>query len=250
MVARLRSGSEATDGAHRAIEVTRWLADQGVGVTEPADVEQPQVVGPYVVTFWNFYEQGDRRPPAAVELGRILRLLHATPPPPMTLPTFAPLRGFDRLVTESTVLTKSERDWLHDRRLTLLDQCEHLDWVLEHGHIHGDAYPGNLLWRGDVVVLGDWDDTAIGPRELDLANTYQGARFGRTRVELDSFAAAYGTDLSGWPGLDVLIAIRDLHTLGTFIRRATAGSDAAGLELSHRVQTLRADDRTAAWTAT
>ncbi len=31
--------------------------------------------------------------------------------------------------------------------------------------VHGDAYSGNTLWAGDSVLLGDWDETSIAPRE-------------------------------------------------------------------------------------
>ncbi|MEV4927880.1 phosphotransferase family protein [Streptomyces roseoverticillatus] len=58
--------------------------------------------------------------------------------------------------------------------------------------MHGDAYPGNTLWDGESVRLGDWDEAATGPRELDLANTHQGARFGRTPAAIDAFTSAYG----------------------------------------------------------
>ena len=116
--------------------------------------------------------------------------------------------------------------------------------------IHGDAYPGNMLWDGDQVILGDWDETATSPRELDLVNIYlQGKRFGRPEAELEEFAAAYGYDVTAWPGFGVLLDMRSLHTLGSFIRRAAAGNRSARAELAHRVRTLKAGDTEAAWHA-
>lgn len=53
-----------------------------------------------------------------------------------------------------------------------------LDFPLGYGWIHGDAYPGNTLWDSDEALLADWDEVGTGPRELDLVNTHQGARFG------------------------------------------------------------------------
>ncbi|MDO5502075.1 MAG: phosphotransferase [Actinomycetia bacterium] len=36
--------------------------------------------------------------------------------------------------------------------------------------VHGDFWPGNVLWRqGELVGLIDWEDAAIGDPELDLA---------------------------------------------------------------------------------
>lgn len=36
--------------------------------------------------------------------------------------------------------------------------------------LHGDYWPGNLLWRGEqIVALVDWEDAAIGDPFSDLA---------------------------------------------------------------------------------
>lgn len=60
----------------------------------------------------------------------------------------------------------------------LIAAFEELDYALAPGLVHGDAYLGNCLWDGDHALLGDRDEAAIGPREVDLAN-YQGRRFGK-----------------------------------------------------------------------
>lgn len=134
-----------------------------------------------------------------------------------------------------------------DRTDDLLKAYDALDFPLGHGHIHGDAYPGNLLWDGPQALLGDWDETSIGPRELDVANTYQGVRFGRTEQQLHEFAEAYGYDLTQWPGLTVLRSIRDLHTLGAYLCRGDQSDPAAREQVIHRVQTLRRGDLAARW---
>jgi hypothetical protein len=105
------------------------------------------------------------------------------------------------------------------------------------------------LWDGSTPRLGDWDEAAVGPREIDLANTFQGVRFGRTNAELDDFSLRYGYDIRQWPGLPVLCRIRDLHTLGSFIRRADRGDKAAAKQLSYRIETLRDEDDGAQWGA-
>ncbi|MGW7488995.1 phosphotransferase family protein [Streptomyces sp. NPDC054786] len=78
----------------------------------------------------------------------------------------------------------------------LLDAYAHLDFPLGQGLVHGDAYPGKTLRDGSAATLGDWDEAAIGPRETDLANTFQGVRFGRTPAQLRAFSDAYGYDLA------------------------------------------------------
>ena len=37
--------------------------------------------------------------------------------------------------------------------------------------VHGDYWPGNILWRdGRIVAVVDWEDAAVGEPLADLAN--------------------------------------------------------------------------------
>ncbi|MFD5629976.1 aminoglycoside phosphotransferase family protein [Streptomyces sp. NPDC127072] len=232
-----------------AVSLTRWLVANDFPATEPVDVPQPVAYGPYVVTFWRHYPQPEHRAPSAGHLGDLLRALHNLPSPPLALPKYRPLTSFKNSVEHSTYLAPNQREWLTARRKELLDAYGKLDFPLGHGHIHGDAYPGNTLWDIQGVRLGDWDEAAFGPREIDLANTFQGIRFGRTTGELDDFSERYGHDIRQWSGLSTLCEIRDLHTLGSFIRRADQGDTAAAQQLSYRIETLRNMDSQAQWCA-
>ncbi|MER6558537.1 phosphotransferase [Streptomyces sp. NPDC001027] len=232
-----------------AVSLTRWLVANGFPATEPSDISQPITNGPYVITFWKHYLQSGEGAPPAGPLGDLLRALHDLPPPPIDLPDYRPLASFNATLKASTFLTDDLRDWLTTRMTELLDSYEQLDFPLGHGHLHGDAYPGNTLRDGTAVRLGDWDEAARGPREIDLANTFQGVRFGRAEKELKDFTDRYGYDIREWPGLPVLCRIRDLHTLGSYIRRADRGDQAAAAELSHRIATLQEGADRARWTA-
>ena len=232
-----------------AVCLARWLVESDFPATEPADIPQPVAYDSYVVTFWRHYPQPEGGVPSAGWLGGLLRALHSLPPPPTPLPEYQPLTSFKTAVESSTCLDAAQRKWLTARREELLDAYGGLDFPLGHGHIHGDAYPGNTLWGPRGVILGDWDEAAFGPREIDLANTFQGVRFGRTTAELDEFSLRYGYDIRQWHGLPVLCAIRDLHTLGSFIRRADRGDAAAEQQLSSRIETLRNLDDHARWGA-
>jgi hypothetical protein len=247
-VAKIAHCQHDAAAAQRAVDITRWLRTHQFPAIEPLDVAQPVTLDEHTVTFWRFYPQHDRTPPPPSALGRLLRQFHALPTPPVALPTYTPLAGLDGLITENSTLHDVERRWLLDQRERLLEDYEHLDSPLGTGHIHGDAYPGNTLWDDDAVLLGDWDEVATGPRELDLANTIQGTRFGRTPGELDGFARAYGHDPRDWNGLRTLVTLRDLHTLGSYLRRAPLDPNAAA-ELHHRVTTLRTHDDRAHWNA-
>ncbi|MEU9987846.1 phosphotransferase [Streptomyces sp. NPDC048045] len=232
-----------------AVSLTRWLVANDFPATEPVNVPQPVTHQPYVVTFWRHYPQPEHGAPPAGQLGALLRALHALPPPPVPLPQYQPLASLKNTVDSSTYLDPDLRGWLTKRREELLDAYERLDFPLGYGHVHGDAYPGNTLWAHRDVRLGDWDEATIGPREVDLANTFQGVRFGRTTEELDEFSHQYGYDIRQWPGLRVLCEIRDLHTLGSFIRRADYGDSGAAEQLSFRIKTLRSRDGQARWNA-
>ncbi|MFE7318540.1 aminoglycoside phosphotransferase family protein [Streptomyces sp. NPDC057555] len=231
----------------RAVALTRWLADQGLEVTEPLDVPQPLDVHGYVISAWRHYPQPDGPPPGPEHLGQLLRRLHQLPDPPIELPSYRPHTALRRVVESSATLERSDREWILGRSADLLDAYAQLEFPLGQGLVHGDAYPGNTLWHGTAARLGDWDEAAIGPREVDLANTFQGVRFGRTATQLRAFSDAYGYDLSDWSALSVLTELRDLHTLGSFIRRASMGDHDAAAQLAFRLDTLRYGDRTKSW---
>ncbi|WP_340682558.1 phosphotransferase [Amycolatopsis coloradensis] len=235
--------------AERAIHLTRWLRAHDFPCTQPVEVSQPIDAGAFVVTFWKHYDQTQRGLPSARHLGALLRQLHDLPAPPIDLPAAAPLQHFADLVTSSATLPDDDRTWLVAERHRLLAEYAELDFPLGTGMLHGDAYPGNTLWDGNTALLGDWDEPAFGPRELDLAPTLQGGiRFGRSTAELDAFTTAYGYDPRDWSGLPILTGLRDLHTLGSFIRRAQHGDATAVKELDIRITSLRRRDNSS-WRA-
>ncbi|MEU3963207.1 phosphotransferase [Streptomyces buecherae] len=246
IVARVRPLHQARETI-RTWSLLNWLHGHGYPAAQPLG-EPVQDPAGYVVTFWVHYPQPPF-PPSASALGALLRELHSLPQPPVTLPEYQPLAHLTDTLARNTALTSSQRTWL----ASAVEEAVHAyrslgPSPLGHGFIHGDAYPGNTLWDDGLVRLGDWDEAATGPRELDLANTLQGAhRFGRSEQEINAFLHAYGHDPRSWPGLSVLIRMRDLHTLGSFIRRADQGDIPASRELDHRLQTLRAGHRTARW---
>ncbi|WP_369251068.1 phosphotransferase [Streptomyces sp. R41] len=246
MVVRVSPASQQ-QRLETAVSLTRWLVANDFPATEPVSVLQPVAYEPYVVTFWRHYPQPEGGAPPAGRLGALLRALHLLPSPPLSLPQYQPLASLKDIVESSTYLEPDQRAWLTARREELLDAYGLLDFPLGQGHIHGDAYPGNTLWAQQDVRLGDWDEAALGPREIDLANTFQGVRFGRSAEELDEFSHQYGYDIRQWPGLRVLCEIRDFHTLGSYIRRADRGDGAAAQQLSHRIETLRYRDDQAQW---
>lgn len=235
-----------TQAAARSVAITRWLHERAVPVTEPLTDRLFEGDG-WTATVWRYYSQPTDRHPTPADLGGLLSTLHQAGTPAIELPEFTPLRSLRTTLNRTSTLPDHIVEGLHGRIDALLDSYSDLHFTLGRGLIHGDAWLGNVLFDGHRPLLGDWDECAKGPRELDLANLWQGQRFGRTRAELDAFWAAYGHDLSEWDGLDVLVRIRDLHTLGSYVRAADRGDEGARAQLLHRLSTL--DDRSAVWTS-
>ena len=98
------------------------------------------------------------------------------------------------------------------------------------------------------AILGDWDHVATGPREWDLIQIhYMHRRFGRAdEDDIEAFTAAYGWDIRGWPGLDTLVAIREITGLSPYIRTAQT-KPFSSQQLAYRLRTLQADDTSARW---
>jgi aminoglycoside phosphotransferase (APT) family kinase protein len=139
--------------------------------------------------------------------------------------------------------------WLREQITSLRRQWSALDFPRPAGLIHGDAHIGNLMRAASgQAVLGDWDHVATGPREWDLAQIhYMDRRFGRAGENgIDAFAAAYGWDIRTWPGLDTLIAIREITGLSPYIRAARDRPDYRQ-QLAYRLRTLQSGDTQARW---
>lgn len=250
VVVRLSRAESAPAEARRAVEVCRWLAGHDFPAPLPLAVVQPVPVEGHVATFWQYYPQSSPELPTLRDLGALLRRLHDLPAPPVELPEYRPLDALRGTVSASSCLSPSDKSFLLDEYERLLAAYAELDSPLGAGHIHGDAYFGNLLADGTRILLSDWDETSIGPRELDLANTYHYChRFGQPTSQLETFADAYGYDLADWSGLATLRAMRAVHSLGAYILRADHDDPAAGHELHYRIGTLRRGEIDAVWTS-
>jgi aminoglycoside phosphotransferase (APT) family kinase protein len=172
------------------------------------------------------------------------------PLPPFPLPRTRPLGSTPRQAAGSPVLSEGEREWLLRRCDDLMAAYRGLPWVLRPGIVHGDAHTNNLLphpRHGWALI--DWDSVSAGPPEYDFMPIYnRPRRFGYPQREWRDFTAAYGIDLSAWPGLATLAQIREIRSLAAFIRNAPT-SEAARHELSNRLSSLMDDDPFRGWHA-
>jgi MFS family permease len=86
------------------------------------------------------------------------------------VPTAAPpSRALDiDQARQHPVLPETDRAWLTERARALVDAFAATDFPLGTGLVHADAHGENLVRHNAGWVLIDWDQTCLGPRELDL----------------------------------------------------------------------------------
>lgn len=239
------------DRAITVMGVTRWLATQpGPIALPPMPGEQPVLAAGAVATFWPY------RPtvPSATlaDLAAPLRRLHALPDPPVRVPRYRPLHRLHEALAldgqrRHPALTHNERAWLTERADELVDRFITTHFPLGDGLVHADVHTENLLRIDGEWVLIDWDQTCIGPRELDLL-TGLPDHFHEPSAGRMQFLSAYGYDILDWPDWTLLRDITELHSLAAYIRLA-ASKPAAATELRHRLRSLRTGDTSARWHA-
>jgi hypothetical protein len=248
IVARLRYAPAPSPWIDRllvSVRLTAWLNTLGFPAVRPLDVEQPVSARGYLVTFWHYLEATRPSWEDVDSLGRLLHQLHALPAPPLRLPAASPLGSLPEDTERCPWLTDTERSWLLARYEDLQHEYAGTNWALGCGMIHGDAYPENLIHTRNQVVLSDWDSVSYGPREQDIVPTSIRYRFGHPKAAWDQFCAAYGVRAANLPGLTVLGQMRELRTLGPYIR--TTGCPQAQTEVNRRVTDLMNGTQTEPW---
>ncbi|MGW1974123.1 phosphotransferase family protein [Streptomyces sp. NPDC001889] len=253
-VIRIATAPDALERVAASVRVTRWLAGRGFPCVVPADgVDQPLVVRGCVVSLWQRIDTATAPGPDAAGLARVLKQLHDQPELPFPLHRFEdPFDDVASAIAQCPgALSSPARTWLVARIDELRALWPHLPFTRPWALMHGDAHPNNLMHTTDGrIVLGDWDHTAIGPREWDLAQVhYTRRRFHRpSDADTDALAAAYGWDIREWEGLDTVISSRELTGLSPYIRTAADRAFARD-ELARRVHMLQGGDTTTRWTS-
>lgn len=122
---------------------------------------------------------------------------------------------------------------LHQRPATLDDSldegriCDVLEsaWPLTLRNpsvlMHGDFWPGNLLWRdGQLVAVIDWEDAKLGDPLADLANTRLELlwAFGLDALHefTDHYRSLTAIDFANLPYWDLTAALKPAHKLATW----------------------------------
>lgn len=86
--------------------------------------------------------------------------------------------------------------------------------------LHGDYWPGNVLWRdGQLLSVIDWEDAAFGDPLADLANTRLEVLWAFGEAAMQLFTATYRAahpqlDLAALPYWDLVAALRPCNKIG------------------------------------
>ena len=79
--------------------------------------------------------------------------------------------------------------------------------------LHGDYWPGNVLWKdGELAAVIDWEDARVGDPLADLANSRLEILFEFGRQSMEAFTQRYHSltdiDLANLPYWDLTAALR------------------------------------------
>ncbi|MFD8596827.1 phosphotransferase family protein [Kitasatospora sp. NPDC059646] len=248
VVARVgRVGQTAV--AARELAVARWLHRHRVPAVRPlAEPPGPIEVHGRPVTFW--HELPPHRHATAPELAAALRRLHELPPPAGGLEPIDPFVRLAARIDGAATLGAPQRHWLHDRLADLRTAWHELDRAPTPSTVvHGDAWGGNLAVTATAAHLLDFERTALGPPAWDLTSTAVAHdSFGTLAAPgYAAFCAAYGADVTEWPGYPVYRAIRELRVACYALQQAAADPGRHRAQAHYRLACLRGEHGPRPW---
>jgi aminoglycoside phosphotransferase (APT) family kinase protein len=249
IVVRIARTIDYWDDAKNEVEVARWLATEQFPAAQVHDLGQPIVADGHPVTFWRFVAGREGCRDDTGTLGTVLRSLHKLPRPTgFILPDENILGRVESRVKVAPVPAEDKR-FLLSRLNELRTELLHLTFPLELAPTHGDAHTGNLLIQDGKAVLIDFERFAWGQPEWDLAITATSNQTAGwlTDEEYETFATAYGYDVTTWDGFEVLRATHELK-MTTWLMQNVNESDEIADEYRLRMRTIRGD-RSQPWRA-
>jgi Putative homoserine kinase type II (protein kinase fold) len=252
VVLRIARSAARMETARREICVARWLERNGIPAIKVYEVDhQPLLVNGYPVTFWRAVSGPDGSwKPSRKDLARLLLAFHTAGDCPCDLPIMEPSSWVkvENRISAAAGIDKEAREFLTRRNAELAKKVEDLQYALPRGPIHADAHPGNLLVDEGVVVLSDFENVSIGPREWDLLPTAVAVdRFGLPEQEYQEFVETYGFDVREWPGYWTLRELRELG-MTTWLMQNINEDPAIAAEFRVRLSSLQESDFERPWT--
>ncbi len=160
------------------------LHRHGLEVTEPYLYDGEDVDGPYMVVEWiegSTTVENDDLPRALDQMADFLARLHALDHSVLPLEVLAPIEDPRRAT--GPYLPPTELGERVRAALESADIAEVVGRPTREVLLHGDYWPGNVIWRdGRLCAVIDWEDACLGDPLADLATA---------RVEL---LCQYGPD--------------------------------------------------------
>jgi Ser/Thr protein kinase RdoA (MazF antagonist) len=244
VVVRIARTADYLDDVRKEVRVARWLAGLGFPAARLRDGSQPLDVGGHPVTFWTLIDGEPAGRADVAALGALLRRLHSAPSSPdLHLPASDMLARVPERIAAAPV-PAADKDFLLTRCADLRAQLADLRFPHPPTAIHGDAHIKNVMVTGHEHVLIDFERFAWGRPEWDLAvtATEHAAAGWWTDAEYAEFVAAYGWDVTTWPGFPVLRAANEIK-MTTWIMQNTTHSAEIAAEYETRMHTIRTGER-------
>ncbi|MFF4086125.1 phosphotransferase enzyme family protein [Streptomyces nigra] len=246
LVVKVGRDAELLERARRELRIARWLADAGVPAVRAAEPEALLVEG-HPVTVWHRLPD-EVRPAEPRDLAALLRIVHALPAPPFTLPPRELLGGVERwLRLAGDAIDPADAAYLRERRDGFAEAAARLTPRLTPGPIHGDALPRNVHIGPDGPVLVDLETFSADLREHDLVvMALSRDRYGLPAAAYEEFTDTYGWDVREWDGCAVLRGARETASCAWVAQHAPSNPKALE-EFRRRVASLRDGDETVRW---
>jgi Phosphotransferase enzyme family len=245
LIAKVTRPEYGIEHTRRTVAIVRWLMQMSFPTAPLADFDQPVVTDGSAVTFWTYLPQDG--PVRAADIAAPLRRLHSLGRPPAPIPALDAIPAIWFSISNETILTKDEHDYLAARCTALAAAAHGIAYEQPACILHGDPQHANALQNADHAVLSDWDSLVTGPPEWDLVTVdVHCRRFGYPPTEYDDFCTSYGRDVRQWDGYPVLRDIRELRMIATNARKSPPGSPAAA-EVKRRISRLRGGDDESPW---
>jgi aminoglycoside phosphotransferase (APT) family kinase protein len=247
VVVRMATTSTLFHRVDKVLAVARWLAGTDVPAVELDErYDQPLQTAGSLATVWRYVQPSEPAPDAG-SLARVMQRWHSVEAPPPGLPLWNPVADARLRLSDANGLDDADHAYLSQRYDALEADLAELLPRMQTGIIHGDAHTGNLIRAADgSVVIADFDNTCIGPREWDLVPVAYGAtRFGR-RDWQHAFVEVYRRDVTCSPDWSVLRTVRELQMVASVVP-VLASNPGVAAQFRHRLETIRRGDHRARW---
>ena len=248
VIVRIARSMDVLVDVKKEVAVASWLRDAGLPAAQTTEHPQPMIARERPVTFWCLIDDSGSKASVA-DLAQILRQLHSlTVPKELSLPRFDIFGRASQRISQASVLSPAERNFLNGRLSDLEEEYANLEFSMQPTAIHGDAHQSNLIQTpSGRVFLIDFEAFAFGPPEYDLSVTATEHMVGwHTDEQYADFARTYGFDVKKWDGFPVIRAINELK-MTTWLMQNVDESSSVATEFYTRLASLHDDQAPRRW---